>query len=87
MYYHLFYDKLWIDISEQHILCINRMKWSDFMKLAKNILATDRNKKNNHLLHILDRGIDDMEAGRELPLEDAFRKITELRNTHRNAKL
>ncbi len=36
----------------------------------------------NHerLLKMLDRGIDDMEAGRELPLAEAFVKITELRN-------
>ena len=27
-----------------------------------------------------------MEAGRELPLEDAFRKITELRAARRNAE-
>ncbi len=34
----------------------------------------------NHerLLMMLDRGIDDMEAGRELPLTEAFVKITEL---------
>ena len=42
---------------------------------------------NNHLLRMLDRGIDDMEAGRELPLEDAFRKITELRDARRNARI
>ena len=29
-------------------------------------------------LKMLDRGIDDMEAGRELPLTEAFVKITEL---------
>ena len=49
------------------------------MKLTKTIPTSDKNQENNHLLRILDRGIDDMEAGRELPLEDAFRKITELR--------
>ena len=27
----------------------------------------------------MDRGIDDMEAGRELPLDEAFQKIRELR--------
>ena len=35
---------------------------------------------------MLDRGIDDMEAGRELPLEEAFQKIGELRNTRRRAE-
>lgn len=43
----------------------------------------------NHerLLKMLDRGIDDMEAGRELPLTEAFVKITELRNRRRNAEV
>ena len=35
---------------------------------------------NERLVKMLDRGIDDMEAGRELPLTEAFVKITELRN-------
>ena len=39
------------------------------------------------LLKMLDRGIDDMEAGRELPLTEAFVKISELRNRRRNAKV
>ncbi|MDD5797061.1 MAG: hypothetical protein PUD21_00750 [Clostridiaceae bacterium] len=38
-------------------------------------------------LRKLDRGIDDMEAGRELPLEDAFQKISELRMSRRNARV
>lgn len=32
---------------------------------------------------MLDQGIDDMENGRELPLDEAFIKITELRNMRR----
>lgn len=47
----------------------------------KNILQQD-----DDLLQMLDRGIDDMEAGRELPLEEAFQKITELRDIRRNAR-
>lgn len=43
--------------------------------------------ENESFLRMLDRGIDDMEAGRELPLEDAFKKITELRATRRNARV
>ena len=50
------------------------------MELTKKVPTTDKSQENNHLLRMLDRGIDDMEAGRELPLEDAFRKITELRD-------
>ena len=41
------------------------------MELTKKVPTTDKNQENNHLLRMLDRGIDDMEAGRELPLEDA----------------
>ena len=54
------------------------------MELTKKIPITDKSQENNHLLRMLDRGID---AGRELPLEDAFRKITELRDTRRNARI
>lgn len=42
--------------------------------------------KEEDLLRMLDRGIDDMEAGRELPLDEAFQKITELRDIRRNAR-
>lgn len=44
-------------------------------------------KKDKSLSNALDRGIDDMEAGRELPLEEAMEKITELRNIRRNARI
>lgn len=50
-----------------------------------NRRAMDRQEENN-FLHLLDRGIDDMEAGRELPLEEAFQKINELRTIRRNAR-
>ena len=43
--------------------------------------------KNGNLRSALDRGIDDMEAGRELPLDKAMKKITELRNIRRDARL
>ena len=43
-------------------------------------------QKDDALLQILDRGIDDMEAGRELPLDEAFQKITDLRDIRRNAR-
>ncbi len=52
------------------------------MELTKKVPTTDKNQENNHLLRMLDR-----EAGRELPLEDAFRKITELRDARRNARI
>ncbi|MCD8149240.1 MAG: hypothetical protein LUE92_06695 [Clostridiales bacterium] len=46
--------------------------------------ATNKQQKNySTVLRKLDRGIDDMKAGRELPLKEAFQEITELRNTRR----
>ena len=39
------------------------------------------------VLGMLDHGIDDMEAKRELPIEEAFQKITELRDIRRNARV
>lgn len=52
------------------------------------IIDTTKNAimENDNLFHLLDRGIDDMESGRELPLEEAFQKITELRKTRRNGR-
>lgn len=49
--------------------------------------SNKQEKKDRDLLHMLDRGIDDMEAGRELPLEEAFQKINELRTVRRNARV
>lgn len=43
--------------------------------------------EENNFLRMLDRGIDDMEAGRELPLKEAFQKINELRSIRRDARV
>lgn len=43
-------------------------------------------ERDKSLRNALDRGIDDMEAGRELPLDEAMKKATELRNVRRNAR-
>lgn len=45
------------------------------------------NPEENNFLRMLDRGIDDMEAGRELSLEEAFQKINELRSIRRDARV
>lgn len=60
--------------------------WSDGMELTKSRQA-ERLHENESFLRMLDRGIDDMEAGRELPLEDAFKKIAELRDARRNTRV
>lgn len=48
---------------------------------------TKEKPENPCFLRMLDRGIDDMEAGRELPLQDAFKKISELRISRRNGRV
>ena len=57
------------------------------MKLSKEIPTPDKGQTDLEFLHMLDRGIDDMESGRELSLEDAFCKITKLRTARRNARI
>ena len=54
------------------------------MKLQE---TNQQEKIDRDLFHILDRGIDDMEAKRELPFEEAFQKIIELRTVRRNARV
>ena len=56
------------------------------MYLSLNHKQTNIPSDNKNLHEMLDRGIADMEEGRELPLEEAFQKITELRNIRRNAR-
>ncbi len=46
----------------------------------------DVKSDNETLLRTIDKRIDDMEAGREFPLYEAFEIITELRNVRRNAR-
>lgn len=56
------------------------------MEAAIDNRVKDTLQGNENLMRMLDRGIDDMEAGRELPLDEAFQKITELRDKRRNAR-
>ena len=42
------------------------------------ILMEEKNSELNEMTQILDRGIDDMEANRELPIKDAFNLIAKL---------
>ena len=47
----------------------------------KGISYMEANKSKNDycdIAQILDRGIDDMDAGREMPVDDAFDLIAEL---------
>ena len=53
------------------------------MKETLNVNQADTQQDNGALLRMLDKGIDDMEAGRETPVEEAFEKIIELRYMYR----
>lgn len=57
------------------------------MELTLNNSQISEKQDNDKLFRMLDRSIDDMEWGRELPLDEAFEKITELRNMRRNARI
>lgn len=51
--------------------------------------AINKNQKpqnSQSLFNMLDRGIDDMESGRELPLKEALEKVSELRDIRRRAR-
>ena len=43
-------------------------------------------QEEESLFRLLDRGIDDMEAGRELSIDEAFQRVDELRERHRRAR-
>ncbi len=45
-----------------------------------------KEENRDELFRMLDRGIDDMEAGRELLLDEAFEMITKLRKVRRNER-
>ena len=51
-----------------------------YMKNQTSKRLQDNFDKDNKLKSELNYGIADMEAGRELPLDEAMEKITELRN-------
>ncbi len=50
----------------------------------RHVLSTD-NITEDKLLKALDRGIEDMEAGREFPLHEAFQMIKEIRKAKYDA--
>lgn len=57
------------------------------MKLTSPYTPDNNQSKDTYLFQMLDNGICDMEAGKELPLADAFQKVSELREYRRNARL
>ena len=57
------------------------------MGAAPGRYQINASQENEILCRMLDRGIDDMEERRELPVEKKKKKITELRNMRRNARV
>ena len=57
------------------------------MELALKNNQLKVKKEDTMLFKMLDSGIDDMEMGRELPIDRAFEKVTELRNIRRNVRV
>ncbi len=55
------------------------------MRIASEYTKSNAVQEREKLFRALDYGIADMEAGRGLPIEEAFGKVTELRNMRRNA--
>lgn len=49
-------------------------------------MNTTEDEEEKMLLQQLSRGIEDMEDGRELPIDEAFNKITELRDARKKAR-
>ena len=56
----------------------------DYSVLDEDILKLEN---RDELFRVLDRGIDDMEAGRELSLDEAFEIVTKLREARRNERM
>lgn len=73
-----------VKLRNREILSVNIEAGVIGMEIAVDNISILQ--KNDALLQILDRGIDDTEAGRELPLDEAFQKITDLRDIRRNAR-
>ena len=57
------------------------------MELMLNNNQVNTQQDYGALLSKISKGIDDMEAGRELPLEEANEAISELRDIRRNARI
>lgn len=45
-----------------------------------------KEQKNKELIRLLDRGIDDMEEGRELPLDEALNAVDRLVERRKRAR-
>ena len=66
---------------------IDKVFLGDYAMNQKKMGIYTGAKADGGFVRMLDRGIDDIEAGNELPLRDAFRKVEELRKVRRDARI
>lgn len=59
---------------------------TNFLIIKEGNMEAIKKQSEANLFTILDKGIDDMEAGRELPLEEAFQKMNDFRENRRRAQ-
>ena len=51
-----------------------------------SVMKPQGTNEERDIFRLLDRGIDDMEEKGELPVDEAFEKITQLRTARRNER-
>ncbi len=54
------------------------MRFYDWEVIQVDVSVMKKEQKNKELIRLLDRGIDDMEEGRELPLDEALNAVDRL---------
>lgn len=57
------------------------------MEFAMRESTSEIQQKTQQLFRSLDKGIDDMEQGKELPLREAFQKISEVREQRKYGRV
>ena len=70
-----------------YISFVNVMNGVTIMRVTEKNKQQENLYRQNDLIGMLDRGIDDMELRRELPIDEAFQKISEQRDSRRNARV
>ena len=51
---------------------------NDLTNEVLSMISEEKTKEIDKIVQILDKGIDDMESGRELPVDDAFNMIDKI---------
>lgn len=62
------------------------MRFYDWEVIQVDVSVMKKEQKNKELIRLLDRGIDDMEEGRELPLDEALNAVDRLVERRKRAR-